>query len=81
MGDELYQTVGRIEGKLDSLTETVKSHILQNDSAHSDINNHIACIKQDINQAKGAKGAIMLGAGGVAAAVAAAWHTIEKIIK
>ena len=79
--DQLYQSVGRIEGKVDSLIETVKTHIALNDAAHLAIDGHIACIKQDINQAKGAKGAIMWASGGVAAAVAAVWHALDRVIK
>ena len=79
--DDLYQTVGRIEGKLDSLSQGLQGYTSRHEDRHRAIDDTIDTIKTDINQAKGAKNMAVIAAGAVATAVAAVWHGVEKFLK
>ena len=82
MGDqELYQAVGRIEGKLDALVDVVSSHIKTYEERHQTVWKAVDCIKKDINQAKGAKGILVVLSGTVAALVATVGHFADKLMK
>jgi hypothetical protein len=81
MSDEIYQTVGRIEGKVDSLTQSIREYTLSHEGRHHTIDTHMEAIKADINQAKGAKGAIIIAAGAVATIIGGLMHGIEKLFK
>jgi len=78
---DLYQSLGRIEGNLESLTNTVKEYISSHDARHVIIDRSVDDIKGDINQAKGAKAALFAGAAAVSAAVGGVIAAAEKLMK
>ena len=76
--DDLHQTVGRIEGKVDSLILAVSSYQLDHSSRHAILDQHIDKIQADINMAKGAKGAILVMVATLSAVVSASIASITK---
>jgi len=79
--DQIYQTLGRVEGKLDSLAEIVGAHVKLYEERHQAVWRSVDCIKKDINQAKGAKGILVVLSGTVAALVATVGHFADKLMK
>lgn len=78
---DLYQSLGRIEGNLESLTSIVRGYITAHDARHAVIDRSVDSIKEDINQAKGAKSALLVVAAAVSAVVGTAIAAVEKIFK
>lgn len=67
--DEIPQLLGRIDGKLDQVIETFKEHRDDDKRRFSEVYGKLAEHEKDINQAKGAKGALLWLVGGGAAAI------------
>ena len=67
--------LGRIEGKLDQSITTAEQHRQDDIRRFTEVYEKLDSHEKDINQAKGAKGAILWVAGGLSAVVgaAAAW--------
>ena len=78
---QLYQTLGRIEGSQDALANLVKSYITAHDIRHTTLDASVSDMKDDISQAKGAKGMLIAGAGVVSAVVGTVVVVISKWIK
>ena len=78
MSDELHQMVGRIDGKLDSLISGLKEHVAEDTRRFDAVGKMLLQHEQDINQAKGAKGAILWVVGVLAAGVGAVAGIIAK---
>lgn len=72
MADNTEYLLGQIDGKLDSLIESVKAHVEQDERRFSDVYTKLGQHSASINQAKGAKAGILLIAGGVSGFVAIA---------
>lgn len=81
MSDDLHQSVGRIEGKLDALISASHSYQLAHDARHIVIDQHIEEVKKDINMAKGAKGAVLVMVGTVSAIISAGIAAAAKWLK
>lgn len=79
MSADLHQLVGEANGKLDTLTRTLERYIEAHERRHENIDAKIEAHAKDINQAKGAKGAVLLFAGGVATVVSAAAVAAMKL--
>lgn len=70
MSDDLHHMVGEIGGKVDTLTTMLRDYIEAHDKRHEKIDRQVEQAHADINQAKGAKGALAFFAGAVGAAAA-----------
>lgn len=81
MSDDLHQSVGRIEGKLDALISASHTYQLAHDTRHAVIDQHIDDLKKDINMAKGAKGAILAMVATVSAVISAGIAGAVKWLK
>ena len=79
MNDELHQMVGRIDGKLDSLISNLESHAAEDTRRFEAMGKLLLQHSEDINQAKGAKGAILWAAGALAAVAGFAASFIAKV--
>lgn len=60
MDNDLYQSLGRIEGGLNGLTSALKEHMEQDTRRFTDVYSKIEAHAEDINQAKGAKAAVFV---------------------
>lgn len=58
MSDEIQRAVGRIEGKLDSLLETMKAHVADDDRNFADVNARIGKIEKKVYWFTGAWAAV-----------------------
>lgn len=67
--DQISNALGQIMGKLNSLDDHVRDHIVVNRVEHKEFADTIDEHSAMINQAKGAKGAIFAMAAAIAAAV------------
>jgi hypothetical protein len=70
--EDLHQSLGRLEGKVDLLIESFGSYSAKHAREHEVLDQHVDAVKKDINQAKGAKWAVFAMAGLISGAVAAA---------
>jgi hypothetical protein len=71
--DDLHQTLGRIEGKLDFVVGSLREHIVEDTRRFTETGVKLDMHAADINKAKGAKSAVLVlatGAGAVASSVA-----------
>ena len=75
---EVMQLLGRIDGKLDQVIEAAKEHRDDDKRRFTEVHERLDSHDADINQAKGAKGAVMWMAGGVAAIVGAVATIVGK---
>lgn len=66
---DVLQTLGSIDGKLDQVIKAVDRHIDDDVRRFTEIHKKLDDQAEDINQAKGAKGALLWVAGGIAALV------------
>ena len=66
---DVLQLLGRIDGKLDQVIDTAKEHRDDDKRRFTEVHARIDDHEKDINQAKGAKGAILWIAGLVAGVV------------
>lgn len=78
MTDQILQALGRIEGKLDSEIAASKEHREDDKRRFSDVYSRLDDHEKDINQAKGAKGALLWLVGGGAAAVSTLIFAVGK---
>ncbi len=82
MSDTTERMLGEISGKLDRLTDNFDKYISFHAEQHKEVDKTLKAHDADINQAKGAKAAIMVAGGAVAGlvsiAVAAADHWFRK---
>lgn len=72
--------LGRIDGKLDQVIETFKEHREDDKRRFGELYGKLDEQAADINQAKGAKAAILWLAGGIAAAVGAVATVAAKAL-
>jgi hypothetical protein len=77
---ELSQILGRIDGKLDQVIDSFKEHREDDKRRFSEVYGKLAEHAEDINKAKGAKGALLWAAGGIAGAVAFAAPYVAKAL-
>lgn len=80
MSDQIMQALGRIEGKLDSEISLAKEHRADDARRFTDVYGRLDDHEKDINQAKGAKGALMWAAGAVAGIVGVAASFLGKYL-
>ena len=66
---DLHQLVGEANGKLDTLLTLMRDHIAQDERKFAQVDETLAAHAKDINQAKGAKNALLALAAGVAGLV------------
>lgn len=71
MDNDLLLLLGRIEGKLDQAITAAEQHRQDDIRRFTEVYDKLDSHEQDINQAKGAKGALLWAAGGVAAVASA----------
>lgn len=76
--NDVLQLLGRIDGKLDQVIEQAKEHRADDSRRFAAIDERIDEHERDINQAKGAKGAIVWLAGVVAALAGTAVTVVGK---
>ena len=67
--DQILTALGRIEGKLDAEIDLAREHREDDKRRFSAIDTVVAGLAEDINKAKGARGAIIWIAGLIAAVV------------
>lgn len=67
--NQILQSLGRIEGKVDQIGEAAKEHREDDKRRFSDVYERLDQHSRDINQAKGAKGVMLWLIGGGAAAI------------
>ncbi|TAK84357.1 MAG: hypothetical protein EPO20_14820 [Betaproteobacteria bacterium] len=80
MNDDLHRMVGEVGGKVDSLTTMMRDYIEAHDKRHEKIDDQIAQAHADLNQAKGAKAALLAMAGGLAGLVALVVAAAERLL-
>lgn len=78
MSDDIGQMLGRIEGKLDQVGKSLDRHIDDDVRRFSDVYKVLGDHAEDINKAKGAKGALLWAAGGLATAAGFAASYVAK---
>ena len=86
--DQIAAALGRIEGKQDSLIRWIESHESRHhedrdraDERHKIIDQTLVNHAADINQAKGAKGAVMAMSAGIATAISVSIATVKTFFK
>ena len=67
--DQIATALGRIEGKLDTLHTQFRDYTDSHDDRHTKIDTKLDDHAKDINQAKGAKAAVLLVASALAATI------------
>lgn len=77
----IAETLGEIKGGLAALNRTVHSYIETHDDRHELIDRAIKDHEAEINQAKGAKGAVIAMASGVSAVVGTAVALASKWLR
>jgi len=70
--EALRQSIGRLEGKVDALIESVNAYSTKHAREHELLNEHVDAMKADLNKAKGAKWAVFAVAGFASGLVTAA---------
>lgn len=76
--DDIPQMLGRIEGKLDQVILQAAEHREDDTRRFTDVYGKLAGHAEDINKAKGAKGALLCVAGVVAALAGTAAAIVAK---
>lgn len=77
---DVLQTLGRMEGKLDQLIDQAKEHRDDDKRRFTEVHARLDEHAEDINKAKGAKGALLWSAGLVATlAGSAAAYAAKKL--
>ena len=77
---DVLQLLGRIDGKLDQVIESAKEHREDDKRRFNEVHGRLDEHAEDINKAKGAKGAVLWGAGLVATvAGSAAAYAAKKL--
>lgn len=79
MDHEAQRLLGEVNGKLDTVLTLLRDHIQQDDTRFENIGKTLESHAADINQAKGAKAAILIIAGGLATAVSVAVTAAGKL--
>ena len=79
--NRVAETLGEIKGGLASLTKTVHGYIEAHDNRHEKIDTAIKEHEAEINQAKGAKGAVLAIATGVSVVIGTAIAAAGKLLK
>lgn len=86
--DQIAAALGRIEGKQDSLIRWIEAHeqrhheeLTRADDRHRVIDNTLVQHAADINQAKGAKGAVLAMTAGIATAISIGFAAIRSFFK
>jgi hypothetical protein len=80
VSDEIPRLLGQIDGKLDQVIETFKEHRNDDVRRFTELHGRLDQHAEDINKAKGAKGALLWAAGGIASAVALAAPFVAKAL-
>jgi hypothetical protein len=80
VSDDIPRLLGQIDGKLDQLIKGFDKHEDDDVRRFTDTYKKIDEIKEDINKAKGAKGAFLLAAGGIASAAALVAPLVAKAL-
>ena len=81
MSDNTERMLGQLDGKLDRLIENFDKYLAAHSERHKDIDVEIKAHAKDINQAKGAKNALILTAGAVSTVVAIIAAAADRIFK
>lgn len=81
MGDDLHRMVGEVNGKLDALTTMMRDYIDGHERRHERIEEELAAHARDLNQAKGARAALLAVAACIAGLVSAVAAAVEKIFR
>lgn len=77
---DVLQLLGRIDGKLDQVIDSAREHRDDDKRRFTEVYVKLDDHERDINQAKGAKGALLWVAGGVAAAASVAISYAAKAL-
>ena len=80
MSDDVPQALGRIEGKLDQVIDSFKEHRDDDKRRFSEVFGVLDKHSAAINQAKGAKAAVLAAAGVAGGAVAALYHLGKELL-
>lgn len=75
--ERIAHTLGEILGKLDSLNHQFENYVSRHDDRHDKIDAELKDHSAQINQSRGAKGAILALAGIVSGAIA---YLVKKLI-
>lgn len=81
MSDNIDRMLGEISGKLDRLTDNFDKYISYHDKRHEKVDVTLAAHEADINQAKGAKNAVIIAGAAVSGLVAIAAAAAERFFK
>lgn len=79
--DDVQRSLGRIEGKLDSLTDAVRQHADQDTRRFDTLFRIVDDHAKDINRAKGAQRALVWAAGGVAGVISLVAGAAQYVLK
>lgn len=72
------EKIGQIDGKLDALLKSFDRHMQETREWRDDLHGIVRSMEADINQAKGAKAAILGTAGVIAAVISTAVAALGK---
>lgn len=75
--ERIAHTLGQILGKLDSLNHQFENYVVRHDERHDKIDAKLEDHAAQMNQAKGAKGAILALAGVISGTIA---YIVKKLI-
>lgn len=75
----ILQALGRIEGKVDEIKEAAREHRDDDKRRFTEVHKKLDDHERDINQAKGAKAAILLFAGGLASLISLGAAALGKL--
>lgn len=81
MADNTELLLGQIDGKLSALSDAVRAHVQSDHDRFEAVFAELKEHAKDINTAKGAKGALVWAAGGVAGAVSLIAGAAQYIFK
>ena len=80
MSDDLNRMLGQIDGKLDQVISTFQEHREDDKRRFTEVHKTLDDHSEDINKAKGAKGALLWAAGLVAGVVSFAAPYVARAL-
>lgn len=81
MADNTDRMLGQLDGKLDTLMQTIDRWQVEHNARHEKIDEKLEAHAQDINQAKGAKAGIIAAAATLSAFVGVAIAAADRFLK